>query len=64
MNFTYTKISDFIWELRVDNIIFLVNSEEPLHAKMFNDFKKESNIKKFVKLIQENIDTAFEKYNQ
>lgn len=64
MDYTYTAIQDTtFFELRINEIIFIMDSAEDIYSKMIADFTDDKNIKKFVSLLLKDASTAFEIYN-
>jgi hypothetical protein len=64
MNYTYTPIYDSsLLELRVNEIIFILDSADNAYSKMIADFVDDKNIKHFVSLLITDSATAFEIYN-
>jgi hypothetical protein len=64
MEYTYLPIENTtLFELRTGNFVFILDSSEPLHDKMLNDFNKATNIKKFISLLNADPNTAFDIYN-
>ena len=64
MNYTYAPIYDSIlFELRVNEIIFILDSEDDAYSKMIADFVDDKKIKHFVALLLDDPATAFEIYN-
>ena len=65
MNYTYAPIYDSsLFELRVNEIIFILDSEDDAYSKMIADFVDDKKIKHFVSLLLDNPATAFEIYNK
>jgi len=65
MNYTYAPIHDSsLFELRVNEIIFILDSEDDAYSKMIADFVDDKKIKHFVSLLLDNPATAFEIYNK
>lgn len=65
MNYTYGPIPDTnLFELRVNEIIFILDSADDFYSKMIVDFGNEKNIIKFADLLRDNPSTAFEIYNK
>lgn len=64
MNYTYAPIYDSsLFELRVNEIIFILDSEDDAYSKMIVDFVDDKKIKHFVSLLLTDPATAFEIYN-
>jgi len=64
MNYTYAPIHDSsLFELRVNEIIFILDSEDDAYSKMIADFVDDKKIKHFVALLLDDPATAFEIYN-
>ena len=64
MNYTYAPIYDSsLFELRVNEIIFILDSADNAYSKMIADFVDDKNIKHFVALLLDDPATAFEIYN-
>ena len=64
MNYTYAPIYDSsLFELRVNEIIFILDSADNAYLKMIADFADDKNIKHFVALLLDDPATAFEIYN-
>ena len=65
MNYTYLPIYESsLFELRVNEIIFIIDSADNAYSKMISDFVDDKNIKHFVSLLLDNPATAFEIYNK
>lgn len=65
MNYTYLPIYESsLFELRVNEIIFIIDSADNAYSKMISDFVDDKNIKHFVALLLDNPATAFEIYNK
>lgn len=65
MNYTYAPIYDSsLFELRVNEIIFILDSADNAYSKMIADFADDKNIKHFVSLLLDDPATAFEIYNK
>ena len=65
MNYTYAPIYDSsLFELRVNEIIFILDSADNAYSKMISDFVDDKKIKHFVALLLDNPATAFEIYNK
>jgi hypothetical protein len=65
MEYKFIHIEDSTnFQLVTDTLIIGLDSLNPIHAKMIEDFKDPANIEKFVTLLQEDPATAFEIYNQ
>jgi len=65
MNYTYAPIHDSsLFELRVNEIIFILDSADDAYLKMIADFVDDKKIKHFVALLLDNPATAFEIYNK
>jgi hypothetical protein len=64
MNYTYAPINDSsLFELRVNEIIFILDSEDDAYSKMIADFIDDKKIKHFVALLLDDPAAAFEIYN-
>ena len=64
MNYTYAPIHDSsLFELRVNEIIFILDSKDDAYSKMIADFVDDKKIKHFVSLLLDNPAAAFEIYN-
>jgi len=64
MNYTYGPIYDTaLFELRVNEIIFILDSADNAYLKMIADFVDDKKIKHFVALLLDDPATAFEIYN-
>ena len=64
MNYTYLPIYDSsLFELRVNEIIFILDSADNGYSKMIADFVDDKKIKHFVALLLDDPATAFEIYN-
>ena len=64
MNYTYLPIYDSsLFELRVNEIIFILDSADNAYSNMIADFADDKNIKHFVALLLDDPATAFEIYN-
>ena len=64
MNYTYSPIYDSsLFELRVNEIIFILDSADNAYSKMIADFADDKKIKHFVSLLLDDPATAFEIYN-
>ena len=65
MNYTYAPIHDSsLLELRVNEIIFILDSADNAYSKMIADFVDDTKIKHFVSLLITDPATAFEIYNK
>ncbi len=64
MNYTYAPIhNSSLFELRVNEIIFILDSEDDAYSKMIADFIDDKKIKHFVALLLDDPAAAFEIYN-
>ena len=65
MNYTYLPIYESsLFELRVNEIIFILDSADNAYSKMISDFVDDKKIKHFVALLLDDPATAFEIYNK
>jgi hypothetical protein len=64
MDYTYLPIENTtLLEIKVENIIFTLDTSEPFYDQMVKDFEDVSKLEYFVSLLKANPGTAFTIYN-
>ena len=63
MEYTFEQLNETMYELKVGTFIFLLDSEETMHAQMISDFQDEANIKRFIDLLNADPSGAYNLYN-
>ena len=63
MEYTFEQINETMYELKVGTFIFLLDSEETMHAQMISDFQNEANIERFIDLLNADPSGAYNLYN-
>jgi hypothetical protein len=65
MKYNLISIEDTtVFQLVTDTFIITLDSLDPIHNKMIEDFQDPVNIERFITLLEADPSTAFEIYNQ
>lgn len=65
MKYNFIPIEDTtLHQLVADKFLIALDSLDPIHNKMIEDFKDPANIEKFILLFEQDPSTAFTIYNQ
>jgi hypothetical protein len=63
MEYTFEQLNETMYELKVGTFIFLLDSEETIHAQMISDFQDKANIERFIDLLNADPSVAYNLYN-